>query len=152
MKKLFLGLILICISTSPIFSQYKTIKGRVIDDLSIEPIPGVLIMINDSIEIGKTDLNGYFRIEIPVSENKIFFNYVGVDPSQIELSGKCAEIEVIMMMSVTYDFITLRRAERKRKKRFKKLPEIHKQAFDKGIFKTEYPCYNREFESLYLDK
>jgi CRISPR/Cas system-associated endoribonuclease Cas2 len=55
-----------------------------------------------------------------------------------------------MMYLYTYDFITLKRAEKKREKRYKKLSEIHRQAFEKSIFETEYACYNREFELLYL--
>ena len=55
-----------------------------------------------------------------------------------------------MMYLYSYDFMSLRRAERKRKKRYKKLPEIHKQALEKGIFKADCACYGREFESFYL--
>ena len=73
-----------------------------------------------------------------------------MDPTTIELVDTCEKIEVIMMLSSTYDFITLKRADRKRKKRFKQIPEIHKQAFEKGIFETEYACYKREFEPFYL--
>lgn len=121
------------------------------DDLSYETLPSVIITIKDSIEVGRTDLDGYFEIDLPVSENKIEFNYVGVYPAKIELNNACDKIEVVMMMSSTYDFISLRRAERDRKKRFKKFNEIHRKAFEKGIFETEKPCYNREFEPFYLD-
>jgi len=106
-------------------------------------------MINDTIEVGRTDLNGFFQIDIPVSEKKILFMFVGLDPTTIELVDKCDKIEVVMMLSSSYDFITLKQADRKREKRYKKLPEIHKQAFEKGIFETEYACYNREFEPFY---
>ena len=83
-------------------------------------------------------------------EEKILFRFIGLEPTTIELVETCDNIEVVMMYSYTYDFITLKRVDRKRKKRYKKLPEIHKQAFEKGLFKTECPCYEREFESFYL--
>ncbi len=132
-----------------LYSQNKTIKGRVISD-HFEILIGVSIMINDTVEVGRTDINGFFQIGIPVSEKKILFMFVGVDPTTIELVDKCDKNEVVMMCSGTDDFITLKRAERKRKKRYKKLPEIHKLAFEKGIFETEHACYNREFEPFYL--
>jgi len=119
------------------------------DDFEI--LPQVSIMINDTVEVGRTDANGYFLIDIPISEKKIRFVFIGVESTNIELVDKCEKIEVVMMRSGTDDFMTLKRAEKKRKKRYKKLPEIHKQAFEKGIFKTESPCYNREFEPFYLD-
>lgn len=49
-----------------------------------------------------------------------------------------------MMLSGTYDFITLKKVDRLRMKRFKKLPKLHKEAFEKGIFKTDKACYKQE--------
>ncbi len=151
MKKLLIILIVLSVSTCSLYSQIKTIKGRVIDN-NLETLAYVSIVIKDTVEVGKTDLNGFFQIDIPVSEKKILFGSVGLDPTTIGLVDKCDKIEVVMMLTGTYDFITLKHAERKREKRYKKLPEIHKQAFEKGIFETESACYIRKFESYFLKK
>jgi hypothetical protein len=151
MKKLLILFIVIGISMCSLYSQTKTIKGRVISDY-FDILPGVSIMINDTVEVGRTDLNGFFQIDIPISAKKILFGSVGLDPTTIELVDKCDKIEVVMMLSSTYDFITLKHAERKREKRYKKLPEVHKQAFEKGIFETDNACYIRKFESYFLQK
>jgi hypothetical protein len=151
MKKLLIGSLLFSFSICSIYSQNKTIKGRVIAD-DLETMPGVSIRINDSIEVSKTDLGGYFEVDIPVNQKELIFMTVGLDKATIELVDKCDYVEVVMMLSSTYDFITLKRAERKRKKRYEELSEIYKQAFKNGIFETEYPCYNREFEPFYLDE
>ena len=133
MKKLLIICVVLCVSTYSLYSQNKTIKGRVISD-DFETVPLVSIMINDTVEVSKTNMNGFFQIDIPVSVKKILFMFVGLDPTAIELVDKCENYEVIMMRSSTDDFITLKRAERKRKKRYKKLPELHKEAFEKGLF------------------
>ena len=151
MNKLLMLFIVIGISICSLYSQTKTIKGRVISDY-FDILPGVSIMINDTVEVGRTDLNGFFQIDIPISVKKILFGSVGLDPTTIELVDKCDKIEVVIMLSSTYDFITLKHAERKREKRYKKLPEIHKQAFEKGIFETDNACYIRKFESYFLQK
>lgn len=151
MKKILIFFIVLSVSICSLYSQDKTIKGRVISE-DFEILPGVSIMINDTVEVGRTDLKGFFQIDIPISEKKIIFVFVGMESTTIELVDKCDKIEVVMMSIHSYDFMTLKRAERKRKKRYKKLPEIHKQAFEKGIFETEYACYNREFESFYLQE
>ena len=151
MKKLLILFTLVNTTIFNLYSQNKTLKGRVISDF-IENMPFVSIYINDTIKVGKTDLNGFFKIDIPVSEQTISFKTVGLDPATIEIKDKCDKIEVIMMLTGTYDFITLKRAERKRKKRYKKLPNIHKLAFKKGVFETEFACYNRKFESYFLEK
>ena len=151
MKRLLITFIALCVSTSSLYSQNKTIKGRVISDF-FETMPEVSIMINDTVNVGRTDLNGFFQIDIPVSVKKILFRAVGLDPATIELVGKCDEVEVVMMSSGTDDFITLKKVDRLRMKRFKKLPELHKEAFAKGLFKTDKVCYTQEFIPYYKRK
>lgn len=151
MKKFLFICIVLGVSICSLYSQNKTIKGRVISDF-FETIPGVLIMINDTVEVGKTDLNGFFQINVPISMKKLLFKFLAFDPTVIELVGKCDVIEVVMMSSGTDDFITLKKADRLRMKRFKKLPELHKEAFEKGIFKTDKACYTQEFIPYYKKK
>ena len=152
MKKLLIVFIFLNVSTCCLYSQHRTISGKVIDDLSVETMPGVSIMINDTLKVGQTGLDGFFEIEVPLDEKKIKFMGVGMYPTNIELKEECNKIDVVMMMSGASCFGSLRRAERERKKRFKKFPQLHSQAFKEGIFETEYPCYNREFEPFYLDQ
>ena len=151
MKKLLITFIVLCVSTSNLYSQNKIIKGRVISDF-FETMPEVSIMINDTINVGRTDLNGFFQIDIPVTVKKILFRAVGLDPATIELVDKCDEAEVVMMSTSTDDFITLKKVDRLRMKRFKKLPEFHKEAFEKGLFKTDKACYTQEFIPYYKKK
>jgi len=146
MKKLVIIFIVLSVSNCSLYSQNKTIKGRAITD-QFETMSFVSIMINDTVEVGRTDLNGFFQIDIPVSVKKILFRSVGLEPAIIELVDTCNEVEVVMMLSSTYDFKTLKKADRLRMKRFKKLPELHKEAFERGIFKTVTACYKQEFIS-----
>lgn len=151
MKKLLIICIALSVSTFSLYSQDKTIKGRVISD-RFDILIGVLIMINDTVEVGRTDINGFFQMDIPISQEKILFMFVGVDPATIKLVDKCDEVEVIMMLSGTDDFITLKKVDRLRMKRFKKLPDIHKEAFEKSLFKTDKACYVQEFIPYYKKK
>ena len=151
MKKLVIIFIVLSVSNCSLYSQNKTIKGRVITD-QFETMSFVSIMINDTVEVGRTDLNSFFQIDISVSVNKILFRSVGLEPAIIELADTCNEVEVVMMLSSTYDFKTPKKVDRLRKKRFKKLPELHKKAFEKGIFKTDNACYTQEFIPYYKKK
>lgn len=151
MKKLLNIFIFLCVLTYNVHSQNISIKGRVIDD-NLETLSYVSIVISDTMEVGRTDINGYFQINIPASEKKILFRYVGLEPTIIELADKCIEVEVIMMLSGTYDFMSLKKVDRLRMKRFKKLPKLYKEAFEKGIFTTDKACYKQEFIPYYKKK
>ncbi len=151
MKKLIITFIAIVVSVGSLYSQNKTIKGRVISDF-IETLSFVSITINDTVQVGRTDLNGFFQIEIPVSEKRLLFRSVGIEPTTIFLADTCDEIEVVMMLSATYDFKTPKQVDKLRMKEFKKLPALHKEAFAKGIFKTDKACYTQEFMPYYKKK
>ena len=53
---------------------------------------------------------------------------------------------LILFLASTYDFISPKKVDRLREKEFEKLPELHSQAFQKGLFKTEKTCVIRKFE------
>ncbi len=144
MKKISIICLLLSVSIGSLYSQNQTIKGRVITE-DFEPIPMAFIMINDTVEVGKTDLEGFFQIVTPISVGKILFGFIGMEPASIKLVDKCNEVEVVMMLRSTYDFMTLKKVDRLRMKEFKKLPDLHKEAFEKGLFKTDKACYSQEF-------
>jgi hypothetical protein len=151
MKKLSIICIVLCVSTSILYAQNRTIKGRIVDN-NLETLAYISIFINDTVKVGKTDLNGFFQIDIPISVKKILFKSVGLDQASVILVDNCDEVEVVMMLSSTYDFITLKRVDKLRMKTFRKLPKLHMEAFEKGIFKTDKACYTQEFIPDYKEK
>lgn len=151
MKKLVNSVIAICFSICSLSSQNRIISGRVVAE-DLEAIPSAIIYINDTIEAGKTDLKGFFQIEIPVSVNKMTFTFPGMETTKIELSDSCGIVEMVMMSSRIYDFKTLKKVDRLRMRRFKKISQLHREAFAKGIFKTGNSCYKQDFVYSYKRK
>lgn len=84
--------------------------------------------------------------------NKISFGTIGLEPTTIYLTGECDEVEVVMMLKGNYDFMSLRKVDKLRMKRFKQLLQLHQEAFEKGIFKTNKACYTQEFIPYYKKK
>lgn len=144
MRNILIIFVIISVSACAVYSQNKTIKGRIVSD-QLEPISGVFIIINDTVEVGRTDINGFFQIDIPIDINKVLFKYVGLEPKKIELADECDNVEVIMMLNGTYDFMSLKEVDKVRLKRFNMLPQLHKKAFEKGLFKKKKACYIQEF-------
>ena len=66
--------------------------------------------------------------------------------TEIKLRKDCDTVEVVMMYAGTYDFMTLKKVDRLRKKRFDNLPNLHSGAAKNGLFVNNNNCYERVFE------
>ncbi len=130
-----------------IFSAFgqRTLNGRTVDQF-METAIGITIFDKDTTEIGKSDLNGYFKIKLPEDSDTLIFAGVGFEWATVTVPKKCENKEIILFLASSYDFMSPRKVDRLRKKEFEKLPELHSEAFQKGLFKTEKPCVIRKFE------
>jgi hypothetical protein len=117
----------------------KTLTGRVLSE-GLEAVPMANIYARDTTVIGTTDMEGYFKLDVPLTTNTLLFGFIGMEWTTVNLSGACSTLEVILLYDFTYDFISVRRVNRKILKRFKRLPQIHQQAYEKGLFKSPVPC------------
>lgn len=106
----------------------------------------VKVFDKDTTELGKSDFNGYFEIELTKETEKIIFAGLGYEWATVTIPNECKTPEIILFLEYTYDFMSFKKIDRLRKKRFDKLTELHFQAFKKGLFKTEKPCVTRNFE------
>jgi hypothetical protein len=130
--------------------QTRTIFGRVISE-DLEPLPGLDIENSENVLLGKTDMDGRFKISIPQETDSLLFRYVGMEWTDIRLKKDCDTVEVVMMHGVIYDFMTSRKIDRLRKKRFENLPNLHSDAVENGLFENNKICYDRDFEAYKPD-
>lgn len=145
MKITIILLLAVLIFNLNLNGQTRTIIGRVISE-DFEPLPILDIKNSDTVLIGKTDMDGYFKISISQEIDRLLFSYVGMEWTEISLKKDCDTIEVLIMNDVIYDFITLKKIDRLRKKRFDNLPNLHSDAVKNGLFENNNICYERVFE------
>jgi hypothetical protein len=126
-------------------AQIRTIYGRVIDEGDLTTVPFAYIQSQDKQMLGKADIDGRFKIDIPQYTQTLLFSMIGFEIATIRLNY-CDTVEVVMMYSSTYDFMSSRKIDKDRLRRFNKIPELHLQAYNKGLFTKESVCYTREFE------
>ena len=126
----------------------RNFSGKTIDQF-LESAIGITIFDKDTIKIGQSDLDGYFQIKLPKETDTLIFAGVGYEWATIAVPKECKDLEIILFLASTYDFMSPKKVDRLRKKEFEKLPELHSQAFQKGLFKTERPCVNRNFEQSF---
>lgn len=117
----------------------KTLTGRILSD-RLEGVPKADICAQDTTVIGTTDMDGYFKIAVSVNTDTLLFRAVGMGWATVNLSGDCSNLEVILLYASTYDFMSVRRVNRQEFRRFKHLPHLHQQAYEKGLFKSRAPC------------
>ncbi|RTL13752.1 MAG: hypothetical protein EKK56_04000 [Flavobacteriaceae bacterium] len=147
MKIKYVIIILILFLGFFVNGQNRSVSGKVISE-DLEPLAGVQIRNSDNELVGETDFDGQFKILISQKNDSLLFLYTGMEITDIKLKEGCENVEVIMMYYVIYDFISSKKIDRLRKKRFKKLNEKHLLATDKGIFQNKDSCYVRSFKPL----
>lgn len=126
--------------------QTRTIVGRVICE-DLEPLPRLYIENSDNVPLGQTDMDGRFKISIPQETDSLLFRYVSMEWTDIKLRKDCDTVEIVMMYAGTYDFMTSRKIDRLRKKRFDNLPNLHFDAVENGLFEKNNICYERFFKA-----
>lgn len=134
-------MILTILSSSILSSgQTRTVTGKVIGEYEDPPIPGVKIKNLDTLQLGTTDLDGNFRVDLPTGTSGLTFIFLGMEQTTVTIPPDCNYLEIIIMADVIYDYVTTATINRKRQRRYKNIKDRHRKAFEKGIFRTNEPC------------
>ena len=137
----------VLLSSLNLNGQTRSIYGKVISD-DLEPLPMVQIESSNNVLLGKTDMQGQFKISIPQETDSLLFIFIGMELTDIRLKKDCDTIEVIMLPSGTYRIRSFKKIDKIRKKRFDELPNIHSAALKEGLFVTNTICYERKFKPI----
>jgi hypothetical protein len=127
----------------------RTLTGRLLDD-RLEEVPRANIYARDTILVGTTDLEGYFKLDVSDITTTLRFTAIGYEVTTLKLSRECMNLEVILLLASTYNFMSVRQVNRQEFKRFKHLPQLYKQAYEKGLFKSRAPCASTLFTKWVL--
>lgn len=122
----------------------RTIKGRIIDE-NLEILPAAGVFDADMRRLGEIGSEGFFEVSVPKESDKLIFGFIGYEFAPVSIPTNCDYLEVILLRDVLYHYKSNRKIDRLRKKEFDRLPELHKKAVEKGLFKIDSPCYTREF-------
>ena len=90
------------------FSQSSTqvIKGRIVDEITQIPIPGVtVILLNSNPVVGaNTDLDGFYKLNAPIGRQAIQIKYLGYEDKVINdiivSAGKEVNINVFLTENI----------------------------------------------------
>lgn len=125
----------------------QIIKGRIIAE-DLVPLPGANVYDRDTLILGKTDIDGYFELELQYSISDLIIGNLGYEWTKLHEFNNCSILEVILLEDANYDYRSHGKIDRIRKNRFERIPEMHLKAYEGGIFKSAKPCYGLQFEPI----
>src|SRR5215207_1268185 len=102
-----------------ILGQTRILTGKIIDN-NFQPFIQVKIFNVDTGFLGKSDMTGDFSITIPSDTKKLIVADVGMEWKMLDISDSCNNLEIILLPTGTYDFMTLKKVDRLRRKQFDK--------------------------------
>lgn len=91
------GCLLLCLSMD-VFGQDVSVNGKVLDEDSSEPIPGVTILIKGQSQGTVTDIDGNYSI-VAASDAVLTFSFVGYTTQEVPIGGR-STIDVRMPVDV----------------------------------------------------
>ncbi|QNL49615.1 SusC/RagA family TonB-linked outer membrane protein [Olivibacter sp. SDN3] len=96
--KLLLLLLSFC-CTVPLFAQNIEITGRVADEVSGAPLPGVSIHVKGNNGLTKTDQEGKYRVSATVGETLVF-RFIGYKTTEVAINAGRNQVDVNMAQDV----------------------------------------------------
>ena len=125
-------------------AQTTSLKGKIVD-MRLDPMPGIFILISDTVLIGRSDLDGKFEIVVSNNASQLQVRGIGMEEKDIDLPIKCDYLGIILIHAGTFDFMRPGKIDRLRKKDFRKLSDLYDKAFRIGIFPHQEPCFTESF-------
>ncbi|MDJ1501259.1 hypothetical protein [Xanthocytophaga agilis] len=137
-----LVLFITCLS----YGQVRTVTGKIVGEDELTPLINVSIRSIDTIQLGVTDINGNFTVELPAGTNQLLLSALAMEWTLIKILPSCTNLEIIMLIDGHHDFMTLRKENRIRHRYFKNREKLHLAAYQKRIFTADSPCFTYIFQ------
>ncbi|MEM6803179.1 MAG: hypothetical protein AAF696_17365, partial [Bacteroidota bacterium] len=144
-KSTFICLLLFSFSLN-LVGQNRRIYGRALSE-RLDPFEGLHIYRTDTFLLAKTDGEGRFEISLPQGEDSLLLGAAGMEWTYLKLKDNCDSVEIILMYYVKYNYRSLNKIDRQRKKSFDKLALLHATAVREGLFSKNQLCYERNFSA-----
>ena len=96
MKRIIL-LFSLMLSFTVLFAQQKSVTGRVTDENN-EPVPGANVVVKGTTIGTVTDMDGNYKLQIPVTAKFLNVTFIGFDTQDINVTGK-SKIDIKLRQS-----------------------------------------------------
>jgi len=130
LKRMFIPLLLLC--PAMMFSQGKTISGKVTDTKDGSPISGVTVVPKGSSRGVVTAADGTFRISVPASVNTLVFSSIGFGTKEAAISGDNVSVSLAASNTALNEVVVVAYGQRRRGDLTGAVTAISAKDFQKG--------------------
>lgn len=95
MKKVTLLMAMLLLGLQVLLAQTREITGTVTSGEDGMPIPGVSVIVKGTTLGSVTDMDGRYRLQVPVDAQNLVFSFVGMATQEIAIAGR-SNISVVM--------------------------------------------------------
>jgi TonB-dependent SusC/RagA subfamily outer membrane receptor len=95
MKKVTLLMAMLLLGLQVLFAQTREITGVVTSGEDGAPIPGVSVIVKGTTLGTVTDMEGRYRLQVPVDAQNLTFSFVGMATQEIAIAGR-SNISVVL--------------------------------------------------------
>jgi len=111
LKRTVISILCIILSCFCVFAQgtVQTVKGRVVDDVSEQPLVGIAVVVNrDGYLTTYTDIDGYYNIpNVPVGKISILFSCIGFESISMNDVPLNAGKELVLNVTMREDVVAV---------------------------------------------
>jgi TonB-linked SusC/RagA family outer membrane protein len=107
MKKVTLLLAMLLLGLQVLFAQTREITGVVTSGEDGEPIPGVSVIMKGTTLGTVTDLEGRYRLQVPVDAQNLNFSFVGMATQEIAIAGRSSISVVLQPQAIGVDEVVV---------------------------------------------
>ncbi len=91
MKKYFLIIAVLAISTGALLkTQSRTITGIIFSQADGSSLPGVNVLVEGTTIGTTTNINGYYKVEVPKGKETLVFSFIGMKTKKVKIKGRSA--------------------------------------------------------------
>ncbi len=133
MKKLLGFFLFVCVPML-VFSQSKTVTGRVTDSKDNSPLAEATVSVVGKSVSSKTGADGSFTISVPEGSNRLKVSYVGYADETVSISGNVANISMTSSAQALTDVVVIGYGTARKKDLTGAVASVGEKDFVKGTF------------------
>lgn len=107
MKKVTLLLAMLLLGLQVLFAQTREITGVVTSGEDGTPIPGVSVIVKGTTLGTVTDMEGRYRLQVPVDAQNLSFSFVGMATQEIAIAGRNSISVVLQPQAIGVDEVVV---------------------------------------------